>query len=196
LAEKAPLAAGGNNRIDGTLEKIVKKGPEHISISKLPGTEDSGSGKKVSSINEPYVGEESYIFASYARADYELVMPELSLLQSGGYRLWWDRGISAGLMWPDQVADRLEHSYGMLLFLTQNAVKSRNVYDEVCFALDSEKKIVPIYLENVELTPGLKLRLGAVQAIKRYNLSAELLLAEAIGNLPRRSTHSSGTAEG
>ena len=53
---------------------------------------------------EAYVGDEPYLFASYAHLDGAVVFPELIYLRDQGYRVWYDEGIDPGNEWPEEVA--------------------------------------------------------------------------------------------
>ena len=43
-----------------------------------------------------YIGDDPYIFVSYAHEDAELVYPELTRLKDQGFKIWYDEGISPG----------------------------------------------------------------------------------------------------
>jgi molecular chaperone DnaK len=118
----------------------------------------------------PYEGREPFIFVSYAHADKEWVVKELDRLNSLGYRIWYDRGIRVGEEWPDAIATALNDCSLFLAFISTAAANSKNVRDEIHFALDKAKPIVAIHLDPKALSGGLRLRLGSVQAILRHEL--------------------------
>jgi molecular chaperone DnaK len=131
----------------------------------------------------PYEGGLPYLFVSYAHVDRPAVYPELQRLQRLGYRIWYDRGIGVGEAWPESVATALLNCSSFLLFATKAASASKNVRDEINLALDTGKPIVAIHLEADALAGGLRLRLGSVQAILKFELSElefQLRLREAL----------------
>lgn len=112
-----------------------------------------------------YEGKEPYIFVSYAHRDGDTVLPAIRALQSAGYRVWFDQGIEAGTEWPEYIAEHLEACECFVAFLSENAVKSVNCRQEINLACDMNKNILVVYLEEVVLTPGMRLRLGTSQAM-------------------------------
>src|SRR5262245_16537867 len=85
------------------------------------------------------------IFFSYARADAVFALKLANDLRSAGVNLWIDQlDIPAGDRWDIAVGNALKASPRLLLVLSPAAVESQNVMDEVAFALESNKNIVPV----------------------------------------------------
>lgn len=114
-----------------------------------------------------YEGKEPYIFISYAHKDTPAVLPILSDLQKKGYRVWYDAGIEAGTEWPEFIAEHLYHCTAFLFFASTSALDSQNCMQEVNFAVELQKSVVMVYLENISLSPGLRLRVGSAPAFRR-----------------------------
>jgi hypothetical protein len=115
-----------------------------------------------------YEGDRPYIFVSYAHADKDAVLPIVRALVAEGYRVWYDRGIQAGSSFPDYIAD---HVYGcscLLMLASRSSLASDWCKNEVNYALDLGRPILPVYLEDVELPRALQMRLGTVQALYWY----------------------------
>lgn len=112
-----------------------------------------------------YEGNEPYIFISYAHIDSAHVHSIISKLQEKGFRIWFDSGIQAGSEWPEYIAEHLQNSAVLLVFMTNAAANSRNCRDEINFAIDQNKDILVVYLEDTNLTAGMRLRLSATQAM-------------------------------
>ena len=87
---------------------------------------------------EAYKGNEPYIFVSYAHKDASLVYPELVTLKNLGYNVWYDEGIDPGGMWPEEIANAINHCAIFIVFMTPNAVNSRNVRDTINFAINKK----------------------------------------------------------
>ena len=120
-----------------------------------------------------YKGSEPYIFISYAHADAGLVFPIIRQFYDQGYHVWYDEGIAAGNEWTDEIANALEGCSLFLVFMTPNSEKSPNCRDEIGYAIDEKKPFLAIHLKETTITGGLKLRIGAKQAILKYNMSDE-----------------------
>ena len=101
----------------------------------------------------------------YAHGDSALVYPEIKCLHDQGINLWYDEGISAGKVWRAEIADALAAAETVLYFISTTALTSDHCNREINFALDRSKPVVPVYLENVDLTPDLHLGLDRVQAL-------------------------------
>jgi hypothetical protein len=85
------------------------------------------------------------VFFSYARADAEFVLKLANDLRSAGVSLWIDQlDIPPGERWDSAVENALKVSPYLLVVLSPASVASQNVMDEVAFALENKKKIVPV----------------------------------------------------
>ncbi|HEY3415599.1 MAG TPA: TIR domain-containing protein, partial [Armatimonadota bacterium] len=129
--------------------------------------------------------EQPYIFVSYAHADSEAVFADLATLHADGLPLWYDEGIEAGSSWSEAVAGALAEAAGVLVFLSEAAVRSPHVRNEITFALDRRKPLLVIYLEDVTLPPGLALRLGDIQALVKWRLPVEQYQRKLLPQLQR-----------
>jgi len=119
-----------------------------------------------------YEGTEPYIFISYAHKDSDRVLPIVSALQERGFRMWYDAGIEAGSEWPEYIAEHLERCTVFLAFLSEAAVDSINCRQEIHFAIESRKELLIIYLEEITLSAGMRMRLGPLQAMYRNRHSS------------------------
>jgi hypothetical protein len=96
-------------------------------------------------------------FFSYARKDSEFVLRLASELKAGGANVWLDQlDIAAGTRWDRAVEEALAHSKTLIIVLSPASVASQNVLDEVAYALDEQKTLIPILYR--ECTIPLRLR--------------------------------------
>lgn len=116
-----------------------------------------------------YDGKEPYIFISYAHKDYSAVKQFLQFFSSEKYRFWYDEGIKSGAEWSDYIVERISNAGVFVVFLSQNAIGSENVKDEIHVAVSACKRIIVVKLEDVVLTGGLLLKLDRRQAVNYYN---------------------------
>jgi hypothetical protein len=122
---------------------------------------------------ESYTGSEPFIFVSYAHKDAGIVYKELAWLYQQNYRVWFDEGIDPGNEWPDEIANAISSSSFFIVFITENAVSSVNVRNEINFALNRQKPFLAIHLSDTSLPSGLELRMGGIQAILKYRMPDE-----------------------
>jgi TIR domain len=120
---------------------------------------------------QAYMGDEPYVFVSYAHKDGRVVFTELQALHQKGVRIWYDEGIDPGNEWPEEIAKALDRAMVFLVFISKVAVESRNVRNEINFALNRGKRFIAIHLEDTQLPPGLELRMGDIQAIMKWRMT-------------------------
>lgn len=132
----------------------------------------------------PYIGEEPYIFVSYAHKDSEVVMRTVSLLQQNGFRVWYDEGIDPGSEWPTTIAKYLERCSYLIGFISANSLASQNCTCELYTAFNEHKRILVVYLEDVQLEGGLKMQLSLRQSIHWYKYESENAFFEKLLTAP------------
>ena len=120
-----------------------------------------------------YRGKEPYLFVSYAHLDSDRVFAEIKRFNEAGFHVWYDEGIAPGSEWSDEIAEALSNASVFVVMLTKTSAPRENVLNEIDFALNEQKPFLAIYLEETELTPGIKLRISRKQAILKYNMSEE-----------------------
>ena len=135
-------------------------------------------------MTEVYEGNRNYIFENYAHADANAVLPAINALVDEGYRVWYDDGIELGTDYPEYIAS---HVYGcacFIMFVSRASVASGWCNAEVNYALDLKKPVLPIYLENVELNIGLRLRIGTIQAMFWYEFDSDVAFYRSLFRVP------------
>lgn len=142
-----------------------------------------------------YRGNEAYTFVCYAHDDASVVYPEMQWLNERGAHLWYDEGISAGKNWRAEISDSLQQAAHVLFYISKASLASDHCNRETNFALDEGIEIIPVYLEETELTPDLKIGLNRVQALHRQedeNYQRHLLhsLNQVASDLPNQVTRS------
>src|SRR6185295_11627792 len=84
-------------------------------------------------------------FFSYSRDDSEFVLKLASELREQGVNLWLDQlDIKAGERWDSAVEKALGSCQTLIVVLSPSSVASVNVMDEVSYALQSDKRVVPV----------------------------------------------------
>ena len=106
----------------------------------------------------------NYIFLSYSHKDINRVIPLFSIL-SQEHRIVYDTNIGAAREYNDEIAEMIDNATIMFSFVSPNYVHSSYCIDEILYARGKEIPILLIYLEETELSAGMKLRLGRFQAI-------------------------------
>ena len=95
---------------------------------------------------------ERTIFLSYAREDSAFVRRLAEDLRAEGFEVWLDQiDIRAGELWDVAVEKALARSAAVLVVLSPASVASRSVLDEVFYALDENKTVIPVLHQTCEL---------------------------------------------
>ena len=83
-------------------------------------------------------------FICYAREDRAVARRLADELRAAGIDIWIDEHIGAGKAWDAEVETALEKSNALLVILSPDAVQSQAVMNEVGYALDEGKNVVPV----------------------------------------------------
>jgi TPR repeat protein len=91
-------------------------------------------------------------FFSYSRDDSEFALRLAADLKAAGADVWLDQlDIEPGQRWARAVEEALTASPRMLVILSPSAVASTNVEDEVTFALEEHKSVIPVLYRDCKI---------------------------------------------
>lgn len=122
---------------------------------------------------KPYEGDKPYIFISYAHADSDAVMSVVTHMHDRGYRIWYDEGIEVGSEWPECIASHLAGAQLVIAFISNSYMRSDNCRREMHYALSKRLRIINVFIENTDMTPGMEMQIGSIFALMRHNMSDE-----------------------
>jgi ABC-type uncharacterized transport system ATPase subunit len=93
-----------------------------------------------------------YTFVSYSRADSTVALKLASELRQLGANIWLDQlDIQAGLRWDAEIEKALHDAACILILLSPTSVISNNVLDELSFALEMGKTVIPVMIMQCSL---------------------------------------------
>src|SRR5215210_6348509 len=96
-------------------------------------------------------------FFSYARSDSNFALKLAKDLREAGINVWIDQlDIPTGLRWDTEIEKALISSDFFLVILTAASVSSDNVLDEISYAIEEGKKVIPLVLNNCNVPMRLK----------------------------------------
>ena len=91
-------------------------------------------------------------FFSYARADSAFALKLAKDLRDSGAEIWLDQlDIKPGSRWDASIEIALDAAACMIVILSPASVASNNVMDEVSFALENGKRVIPVLLHECKL---------------------------------------------
>ena len=121
-------------------------------------------------VKAPTVGE-TYTFTGWDKPLTNIVMDTVItavFAASVRYyivRFWYDEGIASGAEWGDVLYERITNCTQFVCFLTKDAVQSAHVKNEVHIASKYGRRILPVFLDDVELRGALELSLDRQQSL-------------------------------
>ncbi|MBX3081791.1 MAG: toll/interleukin-1 receptor domain-containing protein [Anaerolineae bacterium] len=93
-----------------------------------------------------------YCFLSYSRTNAEFASRLVADLRKCGFKIWIDRdSIRVGITWDTEIEKALTECTHLLLVATPQSIASQNVIDEVNFAINKNKLVIPLMVEKCEL---------------------------------------------
>jgi dienelactone hydrolase len=126
-----------------------------------------------------YRGSEPFAFVSYSHAD-AAAMDAMRALTDAGIRVYYDEGIHPGTSWHGEIATAIETCALFVVLITPSAVASQHVQRELSFALEANRPVLPVLLEDTAIPAGVRLQLGDRQAIIRSRFDAETFYARLV----------------
>jgi|CXWK01.1.fsa_nt_gi hypothetical protein len=97
------------------------------------------------------------VFVSYARGDAAVALQLARDLKAAGVEAWIDQvDIAPGAHWDATVEQALRASDRVVLILSPASAQSSNVMDEVSFAIDEGKRVLPVLVQPCEVPMRLR----------------------------------------
>jgi len=92
------------------------------------------------------------IFVSYARVDSDFAVKISTGLRDAGANLWLDKlDIRAGATWDIEIEKALVSCDCLLFIVSQASAESENVLNEVYYALEEKKRVLPIKIDGCKI---------------------------------------------
>lgn len=132
------------------------------------------------SVEEP---NSDCFFLSYSRSDERIALRLAKDLRTSGVSMWVDQmDIRPSEHWDRAIERAVSSCRGLVVILSPRSVASDNVADEISFAIDSGKSVLPVMIEHCTLPLRLT-RMQVVDATGNY----ERALKQCLDELTRRS---------
>ena len=109
------------------------------------------------------------IFISYSHKDSEICSKISSILDKrSDNNVWYDNGLVGGQNYRRKIAEVIRDSGYFVILLSESSIHSDWVLDEVEYAKKLRKKILPIWIEDVELPDDLDMILQRYHSLFWY----------------------------
>lgn len=120
------------------------------------------------------------LFISYSRKDFDEVSSILETIKTAIPNLsyWFDiDGIESGDEFEDKIISAIDNSSYVLFALSENSIQSQWTKDEVMYAKNTDKKVIPILLKGAQMKGWFLFKFGRIDCIDSTNtLQMEKLL--------------------
>lgn len=91
-------------------------------------------------------------FISYSRANSDFAVRLAKDLKAAGHDIWLDQlDIPKGARWDDELEKALRTCSTFLIILSPDSIASQNVKDEIGYAIDSGKRILPVMIKQCDV---------------------------------------------
>jgi len=122
-------------------------------------------------------------FLSYSRSDERIALKLAKDLRASGVAMWVDQlDIRPSEHWDRAIERAVSGCRGLVVIVSPRSVASDNVADEISFAIDSGKSVLPVMIERCTLPLRLT-RMQVVDATGNY----ERALQQCLDELMRRT---------
>lgn len=108
------------------------------------------------------------VFISYSRKDFDEVSALIEMLKRElpGITFWFDvTGIESGDEFEDKIISAIDNSSFVLFALSANSLGSQWTKDEVMYAKNTDKKIIPVLLKGAQLRGWFLFKFGRIDCI-------------------------------
>ena len=123
-------------------------------------------------------------FFSYSRTDGEFALRLAEDLKSAGANIWIDQlDIEPGTPWDHEIEEALSRCPRMLVILSPASANSDNASDEVAFALNKHKRIIPVLYRECDVPLRLA-RLQYVDFTTDYTHGLKALIKALVAKCP------------
>lgn len=104
------------------------------------------------------MAEKQKLFVSYSHADKSICKEITAALEAEGkLTIWFDESLVPGEEYRKKIASRIREADYVTVLLSGRSVKSEWVLDEVEYAKSCKKRIIPVWIEPLELPPDFEM---------------------------------------
>ncbi|MDP9463991.1 MAG: toll/interleukin-1 receptor domain-containing protein [Actinomycetota bacterium] len=90
------------------------------------------------------------LFASYTRADRDLIATLLTDLRALGHVVWLDQELSGGQVWWDEILAKIRQCEALLFLVSPSSVESEACLLELEYAISLNRVVIPVQLVQTD----------------------------------------------
>ena len=130
------------------------------------------------------------VFISFSRHDADTVAKLAAELEGQSFQVWWSGLLTGGMMFPEEIAEKLDAADVVLVLWTPASIVSGWVQSEAKRALD-QRKLVPVRLPTLDVS-AIPLPFGTLHTLVLGDADA---LAHGIDRVHDAGSRTAGTAK-
>lgn len=128
------------------------------------------------------------VFISYSREDKVFALRLAEDLRAADVEIWIDQlDIPPGVVWDDSVEKALDLCQFLMVILSPKSIESENVKDEIAYALDAKKQIIPVLYKECKIPLRIR-RLNYIDFTSDYNSGKTKLIEVLMKDEPSQTT--------
>ena len=112
----------------------------------------------------PYMGEDPYVFVHFSKRDENEAYTLIEMLACKGYRIWYAGEQKNILQFGEDkaalISKKIEGCCGMIALYSPDAADDHQFRKIITAAVLNQKKIIPVILNSVQLSMGMRIQLG------------------------------------
>jgi|GEM_PF-773120 len=126
------------------------------------------------------------VVVSYSSRDRTRVLELVGRLRGAGVSVWVDYGgIDGALLWGQEIVEAIEGCKALLLIGSESSLNSPNVAREVSLASETNKPILPVFLEPAVIPRALRYQLAGIQYLALFDRDPNEAFAAVLRSLSR-----------
>src|SRR5260370_20250430 len=122
-----------------------------------------------------------YVFVSYSSTERDRALAVADALEGAGIRVWIDRqAIPGGASWSAAIVRGIQHCTVFAVLGSAQAYASPNVQRELNLAVEENKPLLPLLIEQTAAPPEVRYALAGRQWIELLERSEEAWLPDVL----------------
>jgi len=126
----------------------------------------------------PYVGRDSFVFVHFSNKDQNAAYTLIERLAAEGFRVWYVSQADIMSCCSEELANLINRKIGecaAVVSLYSSAAGNDHQFRKIITAsVLNRKKTIPVFLEDVQLSCGMRLQIGNEEKINWYAVTDEL----------------------
>lgn len=95
------------------------------------------------------------VFISYSHRDLVAAADIAQRMRTAGCSVWMDASIEGGEDWRARVETEIDRASVVVVVLSKDSAKSRDVADEIAYARNAGKRVVPVRIDKARVPLAL-----------------------------------------